>query len=205
MPRVRRTQEERSAVMRGRLLEATIDCLVDLGYGRMTTTAVCDRAGVSRGAQLHHYPTKAQLVTAAVGYLFYRREMEFRLAIANMPPDADKAVAAIDLLWSIFSGRSFAAWLELSVAARTDKELRRHMNRLSVRTTQNVERTFRDLFPAPKQPNPMFDLAPRFAFVVLQGLALEQLAVKDDPVRGHILGILKSLSTLAIPREERKK
>ena len=61
----RRTQAERSATTQGKLLVAALECLVEHGYGGTTTTLVAERAGVSRGAQLHHYPTRAALVAAS--------------------------------------------------------------------------------------------------------------------------------------------
>lgn len=62
-------QEERSRVMRARLLEATVELLVERGFAGTSTTLVSERAGVSRGAQLHHFPTKNDLVVAAVEHL----------------------------------------------------------------------------------------------------------------------------------------
>src|SRR5688572_11844871 len=62
-------QEERTRAMRARLLEATVDCLVERGFSHTSTTLVSERAGVSRGAQLHHFPTKNDLVVAAVEHL----------------------------------------------------------------------------------------------------------------------------------------
>ena len=59
-------QQERSRATQARLLEATVECLVERGWSGTTTTVVAAMAGVSRGAQLHHYPTKASLVMAAV-------------------------------------------------------------------------------------------------------------------------------------------
>jgi AcrR family transcriptional regulator len=58
---IRRTQEERRAATRGALLDATIDCLVEYGYHGVTTSRVAERAGVSRGAQVHYFPTKTDL------------------------------------------------------------------------------------------------------------------------------------------------
>ena len=122
--RPRRTQAARSAATRAHLLNATIECLSELGYAGTTTTEIADRAGVSRGAQLHHFPTKAELVITAVDHLFTRRHEEFVAAIAALPAGADRAEAAIDLLWKMVSGPTFFAWLELAVAARTDPDLR---------------------------------------------------------------------------------
>src|SRR4051812_14619822 len=170
MPVVRRTNEQRSAATRARILEATIDCLAELGYAKTTTTEIADRAGVSRGAQLHHYPTKAELVAAAMGHLFDEREREFRGAITSIPPGPDRATRAVDLLWSIVSGRTFFAWLELVVAARTDEELRGAMQSFSERTTRNIQRTWVELFPPPATPSPIHAIAPYFAFSLMHGM-----------------------------------
>ncbi len=194
--RARRTQEQRSATTRGALLEATLDCLVDLGYARTTTTEVADRAGVSRGAQLHHYPTKAELVTAAVGHLCERLDAEFRAAIVKVPQGPSRAAFGVDLLWRMVSGRTFAAWLELAVAARTDPELERAVAALGERTAQAIDRTFHEIFPTPRDHGPLFDLAPKFAIALMQGLALQQMCVPDDQRRVELLDALKQLSSL---------
>src|ERR1700730_8680540 len=118
LPR-RRTQEERSSRMRGRLLDATVDCLARLGYAGTTTTEIAKRARVSRGAQLHHYPRKEDLVIASVEHVFRLRLEEFGKAFANIPPETDRRPIAVELLWSMFQGPIFHAWLELVVASRT--------------------------------------------------------------------------------------
>ena len=51
-------QEERTRAMRQRLLDACVECLVERGWSGTSTTLVSQRAGVSRGAQLHHFPTR---------------------------------------------------------------------------------------------------------------------------------------------------
>ena len=61
-------------------MEVTIDCLTELGWAGTTTTEVSQRAGVSRGAQLHHFPSKQDLVVAAVEHLTERRREELDLA-----------------------------------------------------------------------------------------------------------------------------
>src|SRR6195952_4880302 len=73
-------QEERTRVMRQRLLDATFECLVEHGFSGTSTTLVSRRAGVSRGAQLHHFPTKNDLVLAAVEPLSAVSGLELREA-----------------------------------------------------------------------------------------------------------------------------
>lgn len=194
----RRTQEARTAATRTKLLDATIECLHELGYGGTTTTEVAKRAGVSRGAQLHHFPTRAELVTTAVEHLFERRRQEFLGAFHKLPPQADRVQAAVDLLWSVVSGPTFYAWLELIVAARTDTELRQAVTAMAERFIETVRQTFRELFPEPG--GPYFDIAPTFALGLMQGLAVEQMLVKDDTRIARTLEMLKLLGHLTIPQ-----
>ena len=123
----RRTQEERRATTRAALLDATIECLVEYGYAGTTTTRVVERAGVSRGAQVHHFPTKAALVAEAIGYLADLRADEMERALAKLPEGRERTLAALDLLWKVHTGPLFHASLELWVAARTDSELREQL------------------------------------------------------------------------------
>jgi AcrR family transcriptional regulator len=195
----RRTQEERTRATRARLLDATIACISEQGYARTTTTEIADRAGVSRGAQLHHFPTKAELVTTAVEHLFARRTDEFRRAVARLPARADRRSAAVDILWSIFSGPTFYAWLELVVAARTDRPLARTVHEISARFMATVDEIFRQLFPAPAAPNLLYDVAPAFTFALLQGLALDRIAARRPSHIKAVLATFKRLAALAIP------
>jgi AcrR family transcriptional regulator len=119
----RTPQGERSRAMRRRLLEATVECLVELGWAGTTTTVVSERAGVSRGAQLHHFPSKQDLVVAAVDHLSQRRRDEMTAAAADLP-EKDRTRAVLEALAHQFVSPVFFAALELWVAARTDAELR---------------------------------------------------------------------------------
>ena len=109
--------------MRQRLLEATIDCLVELGWAGTTTTVVSERAGVSRGAQLHHFPSKQDLVVAAVEHLSERRRDDMARSLADLP-EQGRTRAILDILARHYVSPVFFAALELWVAARTDAELR---------------------------------------------------------------------------------
>src|SRR3954453_15512572 len=119
----RRTQAERTATTRAALLAATVDALVEVGYRGTTTSDVARRAGVSYGALLHHYPPKTDLLCAAVAHVLDQRTAEFRKAMADLPPQTVTRDAAIDVLWSMFSGPTFTAWLGLWLAAPTGAEV----------------------------------------------------------------------------------
>lgn len=117
-------QQERSETTRARLMDATVACLVELGWTGTTTTVVAQRAGVSRGAQLHHYPTRAELVIAAVQHIGTARFAEARERAARLPTGAGRTSAVLAMLAELHVGPLFRATLELWVAARTDAALR---------------------------------------------------------------------------------
>lgn len=116
-------QADRTRAMRARLMEATVDLLVERGFAGTSTTLVSERAGVSRGAQLHHFPTKNDLVVAAVEHLTERRGEELARAVAALPAGGRRTRAVVTMLGDHFASPVFAAALELWVAARTDEAL----------------------------------------------------------------------------------
>lgn len=122
-PSERTPQEERTRLMRRRLMDATVDCLVEFGWAGTTTTVVSQRAGVSRGAQLHHFPSKLDLVVAAVDHLTQLRREDLWAAARDLPEEG-RIRAALDVLGTQFTSPVFLAALELWVAARTDPELK---------------------------------------------------------------------------------
>ena len=117
-------QEERTRAMRARLLEATVELLVEKGYAGTSTTLVSERAGVSRGAQLHHFPTKQDLVVAAVRHVTEVRGAELAAAAEGLLTDPGRRTRAVlQVLGDHFTSPVFTAALELWVAARTDPAL----------------------------------------------------------------------------------
>jgi len=118
-----RLQEERSAETRQRLIDATIQCLYERGYASITTAEIAARAGVSKGAQLHHFPSKEKLVIAALEHLFELRVTASRdpETIKRLPKDLRRRLAAvIDTLVPVYADKVFYAWLELVVASRRE-------------------------------------------------------------------------------------
>lgn len=136
----RRTQAERREATRTALLDATIDCLVEFGYAGTTTARVADRAGVSRGAQIHYFRSKAELVVAAVEHLARRRMDELRPAVPDLPRSGPARLELLlDLVREVHRSSVFDATLELWVASRTDPELHDRV----VELERNVGRTIR--------------------------------------------------------------
>lgn len=109
--------------MRRRLLDATVATLSEKGYGATTTLEVQRRAGVSRGALLHQFASRSELILAAVDYLSAQRATEVILIARASAPGSGRIEWAVRVLWSTFEGPLFTASLELWMAARYDPEL----------------------------------------------------------------------------------
>jgi AcrR family transcriptional regulator len=172
----RLTKAERGAATRTRLLDATIDCLVELGWAGTSTTEVVRRAGVSRGAQVHHYPSKEDLVLASIEHLLARRVEEYRIAFDELPTDRRTPAEAFELLWSQCFGGSFDAWLELAVAARRSPALHQRFVEVERRFASATIDRFQDMFPNEFGEREFAAIAMRLAFSVLDGLAIGRIA-----------------------------
>ncbi|MBF6202310.1 TetR/AcrR family transcriptional regulator, partial [Nocardia cyriacigeorgica] len=106
-----------------RLLDATIDCLVEYGYTGTTTPRVAERAGVTRGAQVHHFGSKHDLVVAAINHLAERRVAAAMSEMTQVRVGDDPVGTALEFLWDLHQGPLFVATVELWVAGRTDPVL----------------------------------------------------------------------------------
>src|ERR1700691_2142141 len=101
----RLTQDEKTAETRRRLLDAASVCLIDRGYANTTTSEIAERAGLSRGAQLYHFPKKEELLTSAVEHLFELKFGEIKEKVSRLTNENDRRAMAIDLMWEIANGR----------------------------------------------------------------------------------------------------
>ncbi len=120
---VRRTQQQRREATIGKLLDATIDALLTVGYGGTTVKAICERAGVSHGGLFRHFPSVIALVLAASEEVGRRQIAEFEARFAAMGDVADPIVAALGLLRDACRSPANTVFYELLVAARTDPQL----------------------------------------------------------------------------------
>lgn len=183
------TQAERTATTRERLLEATVRSLVERGYRGTSTPEICRRAGVSRGAQLHHYPTKQALVAAAVEHLLSKRLAELRERLAAAPSGVLDLADAAGMLWSIYTGDTFYAWLELVVASRTDPELRTLMGDLDARFTKKAEELCQRFLLPHVQDRHEVAATTRLILAMFDGLATHRIIHPDDALARRALRV----------------
>ena len=180
------SQEVRTRAMRRRLLEATVECLVERGWSGTSTTLVSQRAGVSRGAQLHHFPTKNDLVLAAVEHLSELRGAELDLAETKLPRGARRSRAVLDMLAEHFVSPVFTAALELWVAARTDPVLASAVGPLEQRIGREIHRHTVELLGVDEQRPGMRELV-QATLDLVRGLGLANIITDDTDRRSRIL------------------
>ncbi|WP_338040933.1 TetR/AcrR family transcriptional regulator [Nocardioides aquaticus] len=179
-------QEERTRVMRARLLEATVECLVERGFAGTSTTLVSQRAGVSRGAQLHHFPTKDALVVAAVEHLSEVRRRELVAAAAALPTGEQRTRAVLGMLADHFTSPVFTAALELWVAARTDPGLLDAVAPLEQRVGRETHRLTVELLGADEHAPGVRELV-QATLDLVRGLGLADTITDDARRRSRIL------------------
>jgi AcrR family transcriptional regulator len=179
-------QEERTRAMRARLLEANVDCLVERGFSHTSTTLVSERAGVSRGAQLHHFPTKNDLVVAAVEHLTDVRGADLAAAAARLPTGKRRTRAVLQMLADHFTGPVFTAALELWVAARTDEALLAAVAPLEQKVGRDTHRLTVELLGADESRPGVRELV-QTTLDLVRGLGLANTITDDARRRTRIL------------------
>jgi AcrR family transcriptional regulator len=174
--------------MRQRLLEATVELLVERGWSGTSTTLVSQRAGVSRGAQLHHFPTKNALVLAAVEHLSDLRGQELAEAAARLPEGGRRTRAVLEMLADHFTSPVFTAALELWVAARTDGTLREAVAPLEQRIGREIHRHTVELLGVDESVPGHRELV-QATLDLVRGLGLANTISDDTARRRRILDV----------------
>lgn len=138
-------KQNRSRATRQRLLEAAVSCLAEHGWAGSTVSVVAERAGVSRGAAQHHFPTREDLFTAAVEYVAEERSTAVRALFPEGPADRRAVIAA---LMCLYTGPLFRAALHLWIAASNEEQLRPRVTELEAKVGREMHRIAVELLGA---------------------------------------------------------
>lgn len=177
-PQSRRAQREAT---RARLLQVAVAVLIERGVAGTTTLEVQQRAGVSRGALLHHFPTHAQLLSATVGELVRQNEAHIWREQARAALDPDPLAGAIRILTTASAHASYLAELELWAVARTDAQLREALRAAERDALKESERVMARLFAAVSD-RPGYQAVVSLSIELARGLALSDV-LRRDPLR----------------------
>ncbi|MCC5032824.1 TetR/AcrR family transcriptional regulator [Streptomyces sp. WAC 00631] len=144
---VRGPKQDRSRATRQRLLEAAVACLAEHGWSGSTVTVVAERAGVSRGAAQHHFPTREDLFTAAVEHVAEERSAALRAMLSGEravrggdPAPGSRTRAVVEAIVALYTGPLFRAALHLWVAASNEEQLKPRVTALEARIGRESHR-----------------------------------------------------------------
>ncbi|HET6505876.1 MAG TPA: TetR/AcrR family transcriptional regulator [Baekduia sp.] len=169
-------KQDRSRATRRLLLDAAVDELLEHGYQGLTTLAVAQRAGVSRGAAQGHFPQKTALVGEALRHLAEREVQAVRDVVETASGDPRaRAQAALDFLFEQFSGPLFATVTELALASRGAPELQAAVEEEERAMSTHVTEVALELFGAERVETPGFTTRWNTALAAIRGVALLRL------------------------------
>ncbi|HEV8556756.1 MAG TPA: TetR/AcrR family transcriptional regulator [Actinophytocola sp.] len=194
---LREPQQDRSRATRKRLLEAAIECLASLGWAGTTVAVVAERAGVSRGAAQHHFPTREDLVTAAVEYVSDERTAQLRERVNDLPTGPARTQAVIDLIDHMYTGPLFRAALQLWVAAASDEQLRARVVPLEAHVGREVHRVVVELLDVDEKVAGVREIV-QSTLDMARGLGLANLLTDDSMRRRRILNVWAGMLDAAL-------
>ncbi|MFE4461672.1 TetR/AcrR family transcriptional regulator [Nocardia tengchongensis] len=122
--------QEKSLRTRALLLDAAIDSLAEVGYASASIADITARAGVTRGAQLHHFHTRQELFAQTIEHLTQRQAEALQRRERTLPGESSPGAVLVELVTAPFAGKLGKAAVELYVGIANDKELRRYMLRV---------------------------------------------------------------------------
>lgn len=201
-PRKRRTHEQRSSAMRKRLLKATLESLSVDGYAGSTLSSIVRRAGVSRGAQVHHYPSKQALMIDAAEYLLKRAYRHLGERLLSISTVDDRLALLVQEAWEqIFATPLYRAYCELLAASQRDPALSDALRQLVPRVARLFEPAANYYFESSDPKQPPADIFLQLASF-LSGLALQAPLLDDDAlVRAQLDGWVRQVSPLMRARK----
>jgi len=171
-------QAQKSAMTRDRILEAAINCFVELGYTNVTTAKVASSAGVSRGAMLHHFPSKTELIQAAVEYLHDKVLEDYTQRVTSIPSSlkgAKRRRAGLFAYWEHLECDLFTVYQELCTASRTDPELKAILQNSQKIFDEHVKESNMKLFEEWGTRGDRYLLAMDVSKFMMEGMAASQL------------------------------
>lgn len=173
---VRAAQREAT---RARIVQVAVELLVSRGFTATTTAEVQRAGGFSRGALLHHFPTREAMLGATIRSLMERNEAAVRQAQAEIPPNVDRVERAIRVLCASMVSPAFLAELELWAAARTDDRLREALRREEKRARTDLHRVLADVFGADVVAGQGYPVVASLTVPFLRGLAISEV-LRDE-------------------------
>ena len=168
-------QAYKSQSTKQQILDATVHCIVRLGYANTTTMKIAEEANLSRGATLHHFRSKKDIISATVDYLYEKRKRAFFNSAQKLPAGADRITLAVESYREHVKHPLFVAFFELSVAARHDEQLHQILIPAQKKFDEEWYAMAVEIFPEWKKDAGAFRFALELSQTLMEGIALSHL------------------------------
>jgi AcrR family transcriptional regulator len=183
----RAPQQGRGWATRSRLLESAVTCLAELGWSGATVAVVAERAGVSRGATQHYFPTREDLFTAALEHMAEIRLAEILREAARLPAGGGQRTRdVVALLVRLYTGPLFRAALQIWAAAAASEALRDLVLPLEARLGREAHKAAISLLGA-QESRPGVHEAVQATLDLARGLGLADTLADDSRRRERII------------------
>lgn len=193
-----RTQQQRREETVARLLQASIDTIIEVGYARASAAVITKRAGVSVGALFRHFETMGDFM-AATAYEVLRRQLEtFTKQVAEIPADRPALPAALTILRDITAGSTNAVLYELMVAARTDEKLKETLQNVLGQCSAKIHDAARALPGAESFPEETFPVIVALMTNVFDGAAIVRGVLPQPELEEQRIPMLTALLTAGL-------
>lgn len=193
-----RTQQQRREETVARLLQASIDTIIEVGYARASAAVITKRAGVSVGALFRHFETMGDFM-AATAYEVLRRQLEtFTKQVAEIPADRPALPAALTILRDITVGSTNAVLYELMVAARTDEKLKETLQNVLGQYSAKIHDAARALPGAESFPEETFPVIVALMTNVFDGAAIVRGVLPQPELEEQRIPMLTALLTAGL-------
>jgi AcrR family transcriptional regulator len=175
----RRTQAERSEETRTRILKAASALIRQRGYARFRTAEVAEQAGLSRGAQLHHFPTKDTLVVATLEFVFDQAQAVSRKRASSVDRPRDLIEAVIEDAREFFFSEHFMVAIDIVLSTSTNKSVRKQILEISRKARRPVETAWTEALAASGVSGPLASDIVALTLSLVRGMALRTLWDND--------------------------
>jgi AcrR family transcriptional regulator len=194
-----KTQQQRREETVGRLLEACIATIIEVGYARASAAVITKRAGVSVGALFRHFETMGDFMAATASEVLRRQLELFTKGVAEIPADQPALEAALAILRDITSGPTNAAFYELMIAARTDEKLRDALQDEFGQYAAKIDDAAHALPGVESIPEETFPVLAALMRNVFDGAAVVEGILPQPEIAAQRIPVLTALLTAAVP------
>jgi AcrR family transcriptional regulator len=190
-------QARKSQATRRLIIDTAIRCLARYGYHDTTYIRISEESGMSRGAMRHHFPSRTDVMRAAIEHLHDRRLSAFRNAAGNIPQGPSRTRANIEALWQHVNHPVFMVFIDLGLAARKDPELAAIFRPAQENFRRECYYAALELFPEWLKQRERLRTAIDMALYMMEGMVLDGLSTDGERAGllldflGHELDVLR--------------